>query len=92
MKTRMKLSSLLTEFHNPDSTFLLKMTFGTNIVGVVASWLADNWYVFLGFIVASVIPMYMSWQKHREELRHTRRMNELEEKKAERELGTIKKP
>lgn len=88
MRKRMKLSSLFTEFHNPDSTFLLKMTFGTNIVGVVASWLADNWYVFLGFIVASVIPMYMSWQKHREELRHTRRMNELEEKKAERELGT----
>lgn len=83
----MKLSSLLTEFQNPDSSFLLKMTFGTNIVGVVASWLADNWYVFLGFIVASVIPMFMSWQKHREELRHTRRMNELAERKAERELG-----
>ena len=87
MKTKMKLSSLLTEFQNPDSSFLLKMTFGTNIVGVVASWLADNWYVFLGFIVASVIPMFMSWQKHREELRHTRRMNELAERKAERELG-----
>ena len=84
----MKFSSLFTQFQDPDSTFLLKMTFGTNIVGVVASWLADNWYVFLGFIVASVIPMYMSWQKHREELRHTRRMNELSEKKAERELGT----
>lgn len=83
----MKFSSLLTEFQNPDSSFLLKMTFGTNIVGVVASWLADNWYVFLGFIVASVVPMYMSWQKHREELRHTRRMNELAERKAERELG-----
>ncbi len=84
----MKFSSLLSEFNNPDSSFLLKMTFGTNIVGVVASWLADNWYVFLGFIVASVIPMFMSWQKHREELRHTRRMNELAERKAERELGT----
>lgn len=84
----MKFSSLLSEFNNPDSSFLLKITFGTNIVGVVASWLADNWYVFLGFIVASVIPMFMSWQKHREELRHTRRMNELAERKAERELGT----
>lgn len=83
----MKFSSLLTEFQNPDSSFLLKMTFGTNIIGVVASWLADNWYVFGGFVVASVVPMYMSWQKHQEELRHTRRMNELAEKKAEKELG-----
>ena len=82
----MKFSSLLTEFHNQDSQFMLKIAFGTNIVGVAASWLADNWYVFLGFIVASVVPMFMSWQKHREELRHTRRMNELSEKKAEREL------
>ena len=82
----MKFSSLLTEFHNQDSQFMLKIAFGTNIVGVAASWLADNWYVFLGFIVTSVVPMFMSWQKHREELKHTRRMNELSEKKAEREL------
>ena len=82
MKSRMKFSSLLSEFHNPDSTFLLKMTFGTNILGVVASWLAQNWYVFGGFVIASVIPMYMSWQKHREELRHTREMNNIEETKA----------
>ena len=83
----MKFSSLLSEFHNPDSTFLLKMTFGTNILGVVASWLAQNWYVFGGFVIASVIPMYMSWQKHREELRHTREMNKLEEIKAKKSIG-----
>ena len=87
MKSRMKFSSLLSEFHNPDSTFLLKMTFGTNILGVVASWLAQNWYVFGGFVIASVIPMYMSWQKHREELRHTREMNKLEEIKAKKSIG-----
>ena len=83
----MKFSSLLSEFHNPDSTFLLKMTFGTNILGVVASWLAQNWYVFGGFVIASVVPMYMSWQKHREELRHTREMNKLEEIKAKKSIG-----
>ena len=83
----MKFSSLLSEFHNPDSTFLLKMTFGTNILGVVASWLAQNWYVFGGFVIASVIPMYMSWQKHREELRHTREMNKIEEIKAKKSIG-----
>jgi hypothetical protein len=87
MKSRMKFSSLLSEFHNPDSTFLLKMTFGTNILGVVASWLAQNWYVFGGFVIASVIPMYMSWQKHREELRHTREMNKIEEIKAKKSIG-----
>ena len=87
MKSRMKFSSLLSEFHNPDSTFLLKMTFGTNILGVVASWLAQNWYVFGGFVIASVVPMYMSWQKHREELRHTREMNKLEEIKAKKSIG-----
>lgn len=83
----MKFSSLLSEFHNPDSTFLLKMTFGTNILGVVASWLAQNWYVFGGFVIASVIPMYMSWQKHREELRHIREMNKIEEIKAKKSIG-----
>ena len=83
----MKFSSLLSEFHNPDSTFLLKMTFGTNILGVVASWLAQNWYVFGGFVIASVIAMYMSWQKHREELRHTREMNKIEEIKAKKSIG-----
>ena len=87
MKSRMKFSSLLSEFHNPDSTFLLKMTFGTNILGVVSSWLAQNWYVFGGFVIASVIPMYMSWQKHREELRHTREMNKIEEIKAKKSIG-----
>ena len=87
MKSRMKFSSLLSEFHNPDSTFLLKMTFGTNILGVVASWLAQNWYVLGGFVIASVVPMYMSWQKHREELRHTREMNKLEEIKAKKSIG-----
>ena len=87
MKFRMKFSSLLSEFHNPDSTFLLKMTFGTNILGVVASWLAQNWYVFGGFVIASVIPMYMSWQKHREELRHTMEMNKIEEIKAKKSIG-----
>ena len=87
MKTRMKFSSLLTEFHNPDSQFMLKIAFGTNIVGVAASWLADNWYVLGGFVVASVVPVFMSWQKHREELRHARTMNEIEEKKALKELG-----
>ena len=87
MKSRMKFSSLLSEFHNPDSTFLLKMTFGTNILGVVASWLAQNWYVFGGFVIASVIPMYMSWQKHKEKLRHTREMNKIEEIKAKKSIG-----
>ena len=87
MKSRMKFSSLLSEFHNPDSTFLLKMTFGTNILGVVASWLAQNWYVFGGFVIASVVPMFMSWQKHREELRHTKEMNKIEEIKAKKSIG-----
>ena len=83
----MKFSSLLSEFHNPDSTFLLKMTFGTNMLGVVAIWLAQNWYVFGGFVIPSVIPMHMSWQKHREELRHTREMNKIEEIKAKKSIG-----
>lgn len=87
MKSRMKFSSLLSEFHNPDSAFLLKMTFGTNILGVVASWLAQNWYVFGGFVIASVVPMFMSWQKHREELRHTKEMNKIEEIKAKKSIG-----
>ena len=87
MKSRMKFSRLLSEFQNPDSTFLLKMTFGTNMLGVIASWLAQNWYVFGGFVIASVIPMYMSWQKHREELRHTREMNKIEEIKAKKSIG-----
>lgn len=82
----MKLSSLLSEFQNPDSQFMFKMAFGTNLVGVAASWLANNWYVLGGFVVASVVPMYMSWQKHREELRHTRKMNEIAEQKALRDL------
>jgi len=89
MRTKMKLSSLFTEFTNPDSNFLLKMTFGTNVLGVVASWLANNWYVLGGFVIASVVPMYMSWQKHREELRHARKMNEIEERKAENEVTQI---
>lgn len=87
MKARMKLSSLLTQFHDPDSQLLLKVAFGANFLGVAASWLAQNWYVLAGFAVASVWPMYMSWQKHREELRHKRKMNEIEEEKALRKLG-----
>ncbi len=86
MKTRMKFSSLFTQFHDPDSQLFLKVAFGTNFLGVVGSWLAHNWYVLAGFAVASFWPMFMSWQKHREELRHTRAMNELEEKKAYKEL------
>ena len=87
MKNRMKFSSPFTQFQDPDSQLLLKVAFGTNFIGVVGSWLASNWYVLAGFAVASFWPMFMSWQKHSEELRHTRRMNELSEKKAERELG-----
>lgn len=90
MRKQMKLSSLFTEFQNPDSHFMFKMAFGTNIVGVAAGWLAQNWYVLLGFVVASVVPMYMSWQKHREELRHIRKMNEIDEERALIELRKIK--
>ena len=84
----MKLSSLFTQFEDPSSNLFMKISFGANFLGVLASWLADNWYVLGGFAVASFWPMFMSWQKHSEELRHTRRMNELSEKKAEKELGT----
>ncbi|WP_421798468.1 hypothetical protein [Haliscomenobacter sp.] len=82
----MKLSNLFTNFHDHDSLQWIKVTFGANLVGVVGGWLAQNWYVFLGFVVASVIPMVMSWQKHNEELRHQRVMNEIEEAKAKKEL------
>lgn len=83
----MKLSNLFTSFHDHDSLQWIKVTFGANVVGLVGGWLAQNWYVFLGFVVASVVPMVMSWQKHNEELRHNRVMNEIEEKKAKKELG-----
>lgn len=83
----MKLSSLFTAFQDHDSQFMLKIAFGTNFLGVLASWLAQNWYVFGGFVIASVIPMVMSWRKHSEELRHQRVMNQIEEAKAKKELG-----
>ena len=83
----MKLSKLFTNFQDHDSLQWIKVTFGANMVGVVGSWLAQNWYVFLGFVVASVIPMVMSWQKHHEELRHQKEMNKIEETKAKKELG-----
>lgn len=83
----MKLSSLFTYFHDTESQSWLKIAFGANFLGVLASWLAENWYVFLGFVVASVVPMIMSWRKHNEELRHLREMNKLEEFKAKKELG-----
>lgn len=83
----MKFPNLFTNFQDHDSLQWIKVTFGANMVGVVGGWLAQNWYVFLGFVVASVIPMVMSWQKHNEELRHQRVMNEIEETKAKKELG-----
>lgn len=83
----MKLSNLFTNFQDHDSLQWIKVTFGANLVGLVGGWLAQNWYVFLGFVVASVIPMVMSWQKHNEELRHQREMNKIEETKAKKELG-----
>jgi hypothetical protein len=82
----MKLSSLFTSFHDPDSQFMLKMSLGTNVVGLLAGWLAQNWYVLGGFVVASVVPVVMSWRKHTEELRHLRIMNQIEEAKAKKEL------
>lgn len=82
----MKLSNLFTYFHDTESQGLLKITFGANLLGVIGGWLAQNWYVFLGFVVASVIPMVMSWRKHNEELRHMRVMNEIEEEKAKKAL------
>lgn len=82
----MKLSSLFTSFHEPESQQWLKITLGTNFLGVIGTWLAENWYVFLGFFVASVIPMVMSWRKHNEELRHMRIMNQIEEEKAKKAL------
>lgn len=83
----MKLSNLFTSFHDPESQQWLKITFGANFLGVIGAWLAQNWYVFLGFVVASVIPMIMSWSKHREEIRHMRVMNEIEEEKAKKALN-----
>lgn len=82
----MKLSNLFTNFHDPESMQWLKVTFGANFLGVIGAWLAQNWYVFLGFVVASVIPMIMSVRKHNEELRHMRVMNEIEEEKAKKAL------
>ena len=86
MKTKMKLSSLFTQFEDSSSNLFMKISFGANFLGVIASWLADNWYVLGGFAVASFWPMYMSWQKHIEELRHAKRMNEIEERSAENEV------
>lgn len=83
----MKLSSLFTAFQDHDSQFMLKIAFGTNFLGLLAGWLAQNWYVLGGFVVASVVPVIMSWRKHSEELRHLREMNKIEEIKAKKELG-----
>lgn len=82
----MKLSALFSQFQDHDSQFMLKVAFGTNILGLIGGWLAQNWYVFGGFIVASVVPVVMSWRKHSEELRHLRVMNQIEEEKAKKAL------
>ncbi len=83
----MKFSNLFTSFQDTESQSWLKIAFGANFLGVIGSWLAQNWYVFLGFIVASVIPMVMSWRKHNEEIRHMRIMNQIEEEKAKKALN-----
>lgn len=54
-----------------------KIFFGASIGMQVLSWLANNWAMAIGIFATSLVPLYFSWLKTREELRQTQRMNDL---------------
>lgn len=54
-----------------------KIFFGASFGMQILSWLAHNWAMALGIFATSLVPLYFSWRKFREELRQTQRMNDL---------------
>lgn len=54
-----------------------KVWMGSSLVIQLLSWLAENWAMAVGLFATSLIPLYISWKKSKEELRQIKRMNDL---------------
>lgn len=69
-----------------------KIFFGASLGMQVLSWLAHNWAMAIGIFATSLVPLYFSWLKTREDLRQTQRMNDLEYEDKLYEFEQKKKP